>query len=185
MLVGDVILNGRRIGGTDYGYVGFEIDVTSLLRYGQANELVVKASTMRPENSRWYTGGGLFRNVSIVTTPKDLYFERHPLHITTRNNRFVAVKAEFTNRTKSKTTAIALKLYDPDGQLVYEHTDRYQRQTPSRTAEAPLTEAETYGATLSAAVTVADVPLYTMFTVLASAVVLPVEIQADVMSLML
>ena len=142
MLVGDVILNGRRIGGTDYGYVGFEIDVTSLLRYGQANELVVKASTMRPENSRWYTGGGLFRNVSIVTTPKDLYFERHPLHITTRNNRFVAVKAEFTNRTKSKTTAIALKLYDPDGQLVYEHTDRYQRQTPSRTAEAPLTEAE-------------------------------------------
>ncbi|MDE5570880.1 MAG: beta-galactosidase, partial [Prevotella sp.] len=31
MLVGDGYLNGRRIGGTDYGYVGFEIDVTNLL----------------------------------------------------------------------------------------------------------------------------------------------------------
>ena len=31
----DVYLNGERIGGTDYGYVGFEIDVTDKLRFGQ------------------------------------------------------------------------------------------------------------------------------------------------------
>lgn len=35
MLVGDVYLNGVRIGGTDYGYVGFGIDVTDKLRWGQ------------------------------------------------------------------------------------------------------------------------------------------------------
>lgn len=28
LLVGDVYLNGERIGGTDYGYLGFECDVT-------------------------------------------------------------------------------------------------------------------------------------------------------------
>ena len=27
MLVGDVYLNGKRIGGTDYGYLGFDIDL--------------------------------------------------------------------------------------------------------------------------------------------------------------
>lgn len=141
MLVGDVYLNGRRIGGTDYGYVGFDIDVTNLLRKGD-NELVVKASTMTERNSRWYTGGGLFRNVSLITTAVDLYFDRHPLYITTRDNRFVSISAELTNRTKSKTTRIGLKIYDPQGQLVYEGTDSRQRITPSRTMEARLTEVE-------------------------------------------
>lgn len=141
MLVGDVYLNGRRIGGTDYGYVGFDIDVTNLLRKGD-NELVVKASTMTERNSRWYTGGGLFRNVSLITTAADLYFDRHPLYITTRDNRFVSISAELTNRTKSKTARIGLRIYDPQGQLVYEGTDSRQRITPSRTMEARLTEVE-------------------------------------------
>lgn len=141
MLVGDVFLNGERVGGTDYGYVGFEIDVTRKLRRGD-NELIVRASTMKEKNSRWYTGGGLFRNVSLVTTSADLFLERHPLRITTRENRFVSVTAELTNRTKSKTVKIGLKVYDPDGTLVYEHTDTRQRITSSRTMEAVLTEAE-------------------------------------------
>ena len=45
MLVGDVYLNGRHIGGTDYGYVGFELDITNFVKEGD-NVLVVKASTM-------------------------------------------------------------------------------------------------------------------------------------------
>ena len=141
MLVGDVYLNGQRIGGTDYGYVGFEIDITKLLKKGD-NELVVKASTMTEKNSRWYTGGGLFRNVSLITTDANLYLERHPLFITTRDNRFVSVTAEVTNRTKSKSANINLKLYDPQGQLIYENTESHQRITPSRTSEAKMKEVE-------------------------------------------
>ena len=57
MLTGDVYLNGKYIGGTDYGYVGFEIDITKHLKRGK-NILEVKASTMGTKNSRWYTGGG-------------------------------------------------------------------------------------------------------------------------------
>ena len=33
MLHGDAYLNGKKIGGTDYGYLGFEADVTKLLKY--------------------------------------------------------------------------------------------------------------------------------------------------------
>ena len=51
MLVGDVFLNGKRIGGTDYGYVGFEIDVTDQLRYGQPNEIILEANTMSEKAS--------------------------------------------------------------------------------------------------------------------------------------
>ena len=141
MLVGDVYLNGRRVGGTDYGYVGFQVDVTNQLHEGD-NTLVVKASTMTEKNSRWYTGGGLFRNVSLITTPADLYLERHPLYITTRDNRYVNVRVELTNRTKQKTVRMKLRIYSPDGQLVYENTEARKRVSPSRTMEARLTEAE-------------------------------------------
>ena len=81
MYVGDVYLNGKRIGGTDYGYVGFEIDLTKLLQYGQPNVIAVKADTREPQNSRWYTGGGLFRNVHLVVTDAEVYFMRHPLYM--------------------------------------------------------------------------------------------------------
>ena len=141
MLVGDVYLNGRRIGGTDYGYVGFEIDVTNLLKKGD-NELKIKASTMRERNSRWYTGGGLFRNVSLVTTPADLYLARHPLYITTRDNRCVTVSAEVGYYGKSKKSRLALKIYDPQGQLVYEGTEDHRRTNASHLIDTQMKEVE-------------------------------------------
>ena len=55
MLVGDVYLNGEHIGGTDYGYLGFESDISGKLKYGEPNVRAVKADTGKPENSRWYT----------------------------------------------------------------------------------------------------------------------------------
>ena len=148
MLVADVYLNGQRIGGTDYGYVGFEIDVTRLLRYGQPNELLVVASTQKENNSRWYTGGGLFRDVKLVTTPADLYFGRHPLYITTRQNRYVSLSAEYTNRTNAKETRMNVKIYAPDGSLVAETTATRKRNPQTRTLEMQTPELEIANAQL-------------------------------------
>jgi len=135
MYTADVLLNGQSVGGTDYGYVGFDIDLSDRLRYGQENLIEVIADTREPNNSRWYTGGGLFRNVSLITTPKDLYFERHPLYITTCDNRYVSISAEFTNRTKDKATHIALQILDPDGQAVYTDTVALKRHRGTRHQE--------------------------------------------------
>lgn len=100
LLTGDVYLNGQRIGGTDYGYLGFDIDVSKLLKYGQANEIAVKADTRNPNNSRWYTGAGLYRDVNIIVTDSKLYFPRHPLFIRTANNQQVNIRAEIINQQK-------------------------------------------------------------------------------------
>ena len=148
MYVGDVFLNGELIGGTDYGYVGFEVDLTGKLKWGQDNVIAVMADTREPNNSRWYTGGGLFRNVNLITTDKTLYFERHPLNISTRDNRFVNIKAEFTNRGKEKETKVSVKLYAPDGTQIYEGTSVQKRITMSRTMEAKLPEIEVKNALL-------------------------------------
>ena len=142
MLTADVFLNGQRVGGTDYGYVGFEIDVTNHLRYGQPNELMVKAETQDERASRWYTGGGLFRDVNMITTSAELYLERHPLYITTRDNKYVTVGVEFTNRGRQKDVSIGLKLYDPNGVCIYEGKENFSRRTASRTQEVRLKEVQ-------------------------------------------
>ena len=141
MLVADVFLNGKRIGGTDYGYVGFELDVTKELKDGD-NTLVVAAYTQDEKASRWYTGGGLFRNVSMVTTANDLYLERHPLYITTRQNRYANVGVEMTFAGRAKTAKLQLKVFAPDGTQVCETTQNVKRQTASRTEEFQLPEVE-------------------------------------------
>ncbi len=124
MLVGDVYLNGQRVGGTDYGYVGFDIDVTKLLKYGQPNVIAVKANTQRPENSRWYTGGGLFRDVNLVVTDAQQYFTRHPLYITTprvsEREATVKIEAELACYLKIKELSVGVVIKDAAGATVYE-----------------------------------------------------------------
>ena len=126
MLVGDVYLNGQRIGGTDYGYLGFDIDLSKLLKWGQTNEIAVKADTQNPNNSRWFTGAGLYRDVNLIVTNKDLFFPRHPLFIRTQGNREVKIKAEIINQqkvAKGQTAAkmpVGVRILDADGKVVAE-----------------------------------------------------------------
>ena len=137
LYVGDVYLNGEHIGGTDYGYVGFEIDVTERMRFDQDNVIAVLADTREPNNSRWYTGGGLFRDVKLVATSKDLYFERHPLYIATRDNHFVNISGEITNRT-GKAVRSCVKIYAPNGGIVCQDGTTINRHRMARTVEVPL-----------------------------------------------
>ncbi len=126
MLVGDVYLNGKRIGGTDYGYLGFDIDLSKLLKWGQPNEIAVKADTQNPTNSRWFTGAGLYRDVNLIVTNKNLFFPRHPLFIRTQGNKEVKIKAEIINQqkvAKGQSTAkmpVGVRILDADGKVVAE-----------------------------------------------------------------
>lgn len=127
MLVGDVYLNGQRIGGTDYGYLGFDIDLSKLLKWGQTNEIAVKADTQNPSNSRWFTGAGLYRDVNLIVTNKDLFFPRHPLFIRTQGNKEVKIKAEIINQQKvakgqsAAKMPVSVRILDAEGKVVAEH----------------------------------------------------------------
>ena len=120
MLVGDVYLNGQRVGGTNYGYLGFDIDLSKLLKWGQVNEIIVKADTGKPNNSRWYTGGGLFRDVNLIVTDKNLYFPRHPLFIRTVNNKEIKIRANILNlqKTKKPQIPVEVKILNAEGKVV-------------------------------------------------------------------
>lgn len=107
MYYGDVYLNGRRIGGTEYGYCGFECDISGLLDYGRENVVTVYTNTGTDGGSRWYTGGGINRDVRLILTDT-VALARHGIYVTAAPKQGdsgvwqVAVQAEYAGRTLSK-----------------------------------------------------------------------------------
>jgi beta-galactosidase len=67
MSYSEVWLNGQFVGGWPYGYSSFELDLTPFIKFGGANVLAIRLDTP-PEASRWYPGGGIYRNVWLVKT---------------------------------------------------------------------------------------------------------------------
>ena len=138
MLVGDVFLNGERIGGTDYGYLGFETDITKKLKFGTNNTLLVKADTGQPNNSRWYTGGGLYREVNLIVTNSKLYFQRHPLFVRTENNEKVLIQTEISRFSQQAEGDVLIRILDNAGAEVIAHKQRLRFNKKTRTAEYQL-----------------------------------------------
>lgn len=142
MLVGDVWLNGTKIGGTDYGYLGFESDISKILNYEGDNVVAVRASTGDIGNSRWYTGGGLYRDVHLVV--KDtISIARNGVFITTpaitNQSADVSVQVEVEGlRNKSLEVEINTKIFSPDGSQVGETKILAPKRSKLATMEVPL-----------------------------------------------
>lgn len=144
MLVGDVYLNGERIGGTDYGYLGFECDVTKKLRFGENNELIVTADTRNPNNSRWYTGGGLYRSVKLVATDQTLRFNRHGLQIETPEitpqTASLRITCDLLAAKPHKSFIADITVYDPDGNVAVSRADTIAINSRWRNREYTLAD---------------------------------------------
>ena len=63
-----VEVNGIDLGGWPYGYASFAIRLNPALKAGK-NDIVIRLDNPE-ESSRWYPGGGLYRNVWITKTNK-------------------------------------------------------------------------------------------------------------------
>ncbi|MFG6385050.1 MAG: DUF4982 domain-containing protein [Muribaculaceae bacterium] len=142
LLVGDVYLNGERIGGTDYGYLGFECDVTKKLKYGEPNVIAVKADTGEPENSRWYTGAGIYRDVYFIVTDPNQYFVRHPFAITTpevsADESLIVIDGELATYIKADSVRIGIDIIDPAGETVYSKVTDHRNNRKQKIREFRL-----------------------------------------------
>lgn len=72
MSYASVWLNGQFVGGWPYGYSSWQVDLTSYLKPGAENVIAIRLENPA-HSSRWYPGGGLYRNVWLVKTA--------PIHI--------------------------------------------------------------------------------------------------------
>lgn len=64
-----VWLNGHLVGGWPYGYNSFRLDLTPYINFEGTNQLAIKIDNPN-HSSRWYPGGGIYRNVWLTKTNK-------------------------------------------------------------------------------------------------------------------
>ena len=64
MSFSSVWCNGHLAGGWPYGYTSFPVDLTPYLSEGK-NTIAIRIDNP-PESSRWYPGGGIYRNVWLT-----------------------------------------------------------------------------------------------------------------------
>lgn len=67
MAYAKVWLNGHYVGTWPYGYNSFRMDLTPYINFGGDNLLAVRLDTENFD-ARWYSGGGIYRNVWLVKT---------------------------------------------------------------------------------------------------------------------
>ncbi|MBR1666811.1 MAG: DUF4982 domain-containing protein [Bacteroidaceae bacterium] len=86
MYVSDVYVNGKKVASNEYGYTGFEADITKAVNYGGENVVAVYSNTGPVNGSRWYTGGGIYRNVWMRVS-NNTRIARHGLYVNTEGEK--------------------------------------------------------------------------------------------------
>ena len=120
---GDVFLNGQRVGGGTYGYLGYKLDVTKVVRPDATNEVLVKVTTQKRQ-SRWCPGGGISPDVRLRVCPHP-----HPIpdtltiRVERLSGRMANMVATFETPWGSETkrwTVESPRLWSPEDPFLYE-----------------------------------------------------------------
>lgn len=63
-----VYVNGQLAGKNPFGYTTFYVALNDYLRFGEENEIRVQVRNGAMTNSRWYSGGGIYRDVYLLVS---------------------------------------------------------------------------------------------------------------------
>lgn len=108
-----VFLNEKEAGGAVYGYIPFFVCADGLLQYGGKNTIRVVADASRHPDSRWYSGGGIYRPVWLWTGAKEC-IEPEGIRISTLSYKPARVLIEI----KHNGGDAEAEILDKDGKTV-------------------------------------------------------------------
>ena len=142
IFVSDVYINGTKVGSGEYGYVGYEVDITDQLRFDAPNVVAVYASSGPEGGSRWYTGAGIFRDVHLeVRNPT--HIARNGIYVTTPEvsaaRASVALQVE-VDGYQNHEASIRARILAPDGTVVGTTQAGFPEHTLRTKVEVPMPE---------------------------------------------
>ena len=120
----EVWLNGEYVCSHAYGYTAFDADLSGHMNKGR-NDIMVHIRHQSP-NSRWYSGSGIFRDVTLITMPAD-HIPQDGIYITTTREKSgwkVSIKAETIGTDRIPFSAI---IRDHEGKTVSETVTESRR----------------------------------------------------------
>ena len=113
----DVLLNGRALATHRNGYTAFDVDLTAALRPGE-NALTVCVRHVSP-CSRWYSGAGIFRDVTLSTLPaRHIVPDGVYVHCAPDIGGAWRVNVDIELEGAGEALPTRLSLSDPDGRPV-------------------------------------------------------------------
>lgn len=119
-----VFVNGEKVCFWPYGYNSFHCDVTSELKEG-SNEIVVLLEN-RPQSSRWYPGAGLYRKVRHITLP-EIHVPVWGIYVSTpyvsSEYAHVRICTKIEGLNENDAVTVRTRIIGPDGTTVAEQTD--------------------------------------------------------------
>lgn len=114
-----VFINGDYAGGHPFGYTEFTVCADDFLRYGEANTVTVIANNTE-ENSRWYSGSGIYRDVNLLVA-SPIHIAQNSLRIATPeiDGDVAVIQIDLTVKNLGrgkKKLAVDIALSDAEGQ---------------------------------------------------------------------
>lgn len=118
-----VYVNNAFAGKCAYGYSNFYLDITDYVKIGQPNPVKVVVKNGVP-SGRWYTGGGIYRDVNLMIADP-VHIMPDGVFVRTENADTdiaeIAVCTEVANDEASmKSIVLKAKIFDKDGNLAAE-----------------------------------------------------------------
>ena len=121
-----VFINEEYAAKCPYGYTGFCVPLDGHLRYGEKNEIRVVVKNNGMPNSRWYSGGGIYRDVYLLSGGK-VYIKPDGVQVTTEHisggAAALRIRTELKNRcSRTRDLTLAVRILDADGTEVARDT---------------------------------------------------------------
>lgn len=116
-----VYVNGAFAGKCPYGYGNFYLDVAKYLNFGGKNSVKVIVNNGVP-SGRWYTGGGIYRDVNLMIANR-LHLAPEGIHLATveADGELAVVRAESCVAYEGcdvRDIVLAVELLDAEGKTV-------------------------------------------------------------------
>lgn len=124
-------LNGKKLGVNPYGYSPVYFELTKHLKTdGSENVLTVHVDHSRYADSRWYTGSGIYRNVSLVVVNK-LHIPVWGTYVTTpevsADKASIAIAIDVKNaNTDKRSFELTTQIVDDSGNVVAQQSTKQQ-----------------------------------------------------------
>jgi beta-galactosidase len=111
-----VWVNGHYVGGWPYGYASWRVDLTPYAKPGGDNVVAIRLDNP-PDSSRWYPGGGIYRNVWLVKTAP-VHVAQYGTFVTTpqvsKESALVSVQTTVEADGRDAQVQVATEIYTLD-----------------------------------------------------------------------
>lgn len=114
----EVWVNGKKLGKHPYGYTSFWYDISAHVFSSKDNVVAVKVRN-EGENSRWYSGSGIYRHVWLHSLDP-LHFDQWGVSITTPKitANSATINIETKLHTNFKQITMIIRILDANGKQV-------------------------------------------------------------------